>query len=339
MYLCIAVYQYATDLLGPVIGCSGGRGVGSQMDVSYGGLEGEPHAAPCRVPFTKEGPFTHTTCRKKGCRNVPRRKRNMDVPRVIWLLWLQGWEQAPVLQRMAAQSWKRHNPSWDVRLIDRWSLKHYIDDRYLQPMSTLVKARQAASDMIRLLLLSQHGGVWVDATALCMVSLDMWLPEVRGDFWTFTAGRDTSTLPECTWFIVASPRSELIQAWRRSAIKFWRNHTKARAVRYLWMDSLFKKFIGKRNRTLDRLWQAVTPRIACQDPVLGGQLFQRAQEWLQPVAPGMRRHLTRCTPHVLKLSRQYMWRDDDTQSATRFAINISRRADNKLCRPRRAHLR
>ena len=42
----------------------------------------------------------------------------MGVPRIVWLLWLQGWASAPWLAQQVAASWRFYNPGWEVRLVD-----------------------------------------------------------------------------------------------------------------------------------------------------------------------------------------------------------------------------
>ena len=34
----------------------------------------------------------------------------MELPKRIWILWEQGWENAPYLQQQVAQSWRCYNP-------------------------------------------------------------------------------------------------------------------------------------------------------------------------------------------------------------------------------------
>ena len=41
----------------------------------------------------------------------------------IFLLWLQGWDKAPWLQKKVLESWKINNPSWDIILIDQKNIK------------------------------------------------------------------------------------------------------------------------------------------------------------------------------------------------------------------------
>ena len=46
----------------------------------------------------------------------------------IFLLWLQGWDKAPWLQRQVLESWIINNPDWNVILIDQNNLVNYVKD-------------------------------------------------------------------------------------------------------------------------------------------------------------------------------------------------------------------
>jgi uncharacterized protein YlzI (FlbEa/FlbD family) len=46
----------------------------------------------------------------------------------IFLLWLQGWENAFWLNKQVAESWEINNPDWRVTLINFKNLKNYVDD-------------------------------------------------------------------------------------------------------------------------------------------------------------------------------------------------------------------
>ncbi len=43
-----------------------------------------------------------------------------DFPRTIWMLWYQGWENAPELVKRCLCSWQHHNRGWTIRL--NWRL-------------------------------------------------------------------------------------------------------------------------------------------------------------------------------------------------------------------------
>ena len=97
-------------------------------------------------------------------------------PRIVWMLWLQGWDQAPDVARAALASWLGRNPGWRVHAIDRAALDQFLPISVLAAIFGTPKEPEALSDQIRLELLARYGGVWVDATALCARPLDAWLP-------------------------------------------------------------------------------------------------------------------------------------------------------------------
>ena len=46
----------------------------------------------------------------------------------IFLLWLQGWDKAPWLQKKVLESWEVNNPNWNINLIDQDNIKNYVND-------------------------------------------------------------------------------------------------------------------------------------------------------------------------------------------------------------------
>tara|TARA_B100000579_G_C22648860_1_gene765171 strand:- start:458 stop:709 length:252 start_codon:yes stop_codon:yes gene_type:complete len=72
------------------------------------------------------------------------------------------------------QSWQINNPKWNIELIDKYNLNKYvIDIDYIFDNSKKITP-QAKSDIIKLSLLKNHGGIWADSTLLCMQPLDHW---------------------------------------------------------------------------------------------------------------------------------------------------------------------
>lgn len=105
----------------------------------------------------------------------------------IFMLWSQGWEQAPELCRRCADSWVEKNPDHEVVKLDDQSVEDYLPDLRSQfPfIDGLRKSHQ--SDIIRALLLQRHGGVWADATLFCLQPVSKWLPDRKaGALLTFT---------------------------------------------------------------------------------------------------------------------------------------------------------
>jgi Capsular polysaccharide synthesis protein len=79
------------------------------------------------------------------------------LPKRIWILWEQGWDEAPYLQQQVAQSWRCYNPGWEIVLVDKPSLRDWMhgDADYLfDPTKDITF--QSRSDVIRLTLLNRY---------------------------------------------------------------------------------------------------------------------------------------------------------------------------------------
>lgn len=163
-----------------------------------------------------------------------------EINKVIWILWLQGWDKAPWLANMVKESWIYKNPRWNVVLLSEGNLQDYTDDIEYIKRPTLTS--QAKSDIIRLSILNKHGGVWADATLLCTQPLDMWVCKSleQCGFWMYHGsdwGADVNHGP-ASWFIVSRAGSYIISKWKAACDRYWaERHT---AHMYLWMDELFK---------------------------------------------------------------------------------------------------
>lgn len=128
-----------------------------------------------------------------------------EFPKIVWILWFQGWDQAPELVLKVRDSWKYHNPNWEIKELDDNNLMNYID--FNLPEDAEYPAK---SDIIRLALLKKYGGVWADSTMLCLRPLDTWVYEAiePSKFWMYH-GRDGGRGP-ASWFIISYSNSYII---------------------------------------------------------------------------------------------------------------------------------
>jgi hypothetical protein len=156
------------------------------------------------------------------------------VNKFIWILWLQGWDSAPPVAKACLASWQALNPGWKIRAIS-------LDDvRILLELPDLLgKAITPASfsDLVRISLLHEYGGIWVDSTLLCRCPLDDWIfPLLNEGFFAFSRpceGRELSS-----WFLAAErPAHPLISAWYDCTRSYWEQHSQASS--YFWFHHLF----------------------------------------------------------------------------------------------------
>jgi hypothetical protein len=125
-----------------------------------------------------------------------------ELNRVIWILWLQGFEKAPEVVRVCLRSWKTRNPGWQVIELSEENLEDYVDKDTLSRLKSLKIRRPKLANLIRMYLISRHGGVWVDATCLCCQPLDNWIHDyMASGFFAFRDPGPDRVL--ANWFLAS----------------------------------------------------------------------------------------------------------------------------------------
>jgi len=179
-----------------------------------------------------------------------------SLPKVLWLLWLQGWSEAPPVARASLASWRRLNPAWEVRAIDGTELARYVSPEAFARIAAVPKEPEAFSDQIRIETLHSHGGVWADATTICAKPLDEWLPERMGSGF-FAFERPTQDRMIASWFLAASVPCNIVSKWRASVAGYWTGRESRHD--YFWFQELFGA-LYEEDRSFRSDWQA-TPSL------------------------------------------------------------------------------
>ncbi len=171
-----------------------------------------------------------------------------SIPRTVWILWFQGIHEAPFLVRKCIDSWQQKNPNWDVVILDNDTLGQYVDLNL--PADVLNRLSLAhKSDLVRLHLLSKYGGVWVDATTLCMTPLDKWIDDYASSgFFSFYKPAPDSLM--ANWFIAAEKQCPIVLELTERLESFWTNNefnidTKPKKV----ILKLLRKYLNKNHKT------------------------------------------------------------------------------------------
>lgn len=188
-----------------------------------------------------------------------------DMNTTVWIVWFQGWDNAPWLQKQVANSWKVNNPTWNIQLLDMNRLKELIPEETVLFDETNDVTMAAKSDIVRLALLYKFGGVWADSTLLCMQPLDSWVTRALAPcgFWMYHglgSNMDKSQGP-ASWFIVSKKGSYIISKWKEKCDEYWKNRKST--DNYFWMDSLFKQ-LYESDAEFSKKWDSV-PYLYCND--------------------------------------------------------------------------
>jgi hypothetical protein len=228
------------------------------------------------------------------------------VPKIIWCLWLQGWDKAPEIVVACAKSWRRMNPDWDVRYLEAPDVEAVCAElAAVTNFDRSAISAAALSDLIRLKLLTEHGGVWVDATTYCLSPLDDWLSEAAPQGF-FAFDRPAPDRMISSWFLAASPRHPLICRWLSAAEDYWRDRSSPYA--YFWLRYLFADQYAA-DPDFRAIWDA-TPKHTADGP---HALAPYEDRLFGPLTAEIRVLVETASTPLLKLTHKI---DHDAPSAT-----------------------
>ena len=166
------------------------------------------------------------------------------MPKKIWFLWLQGFENMPLEIAACYDSWKNNNSGWELLFLDEKNIGEYLDlEKILESSSDQVKIikRVTLSEIIRINLLSQYGGVWVDSSCYCCIALDDWLHDkMTSGFFTFAnPGKDRMLT---SWFLAAKENNSLVKIYAKQTNRFRKQNKYIKAIEdRKWIYLFFKK--------------------------------------------------------------------------------------------------
>jgi len=162
--------------------------------------------------------------------------------------------------RCCLASWRRLNPGWQVVVLDRSTLARYADVGL--PQATFESLGvQMQANLVRLALLLRHGGVWADATTLCVRPLDEVIHELvaPSGFFAFTNASRERLLSN--WFLAALPQHPIVAGLRTRLIGYFSAHPPSPR------DHRWQRLLHKLARELFKVHPAAT-RLWLSRPVI-----------------------------------------------------------------------
>ena len=176
--------------------------------------------------------------------------RKAFINRKIWFYWHQGFDQAPELVVRSIELWQNLNPKWQFHLLDWDHLNSYLNREQIQDIQSKRKLNiTGSSDLIRLELLKNFGGIWIDSTVYPLQPLNEWLNLGRKFFAFSNPGKDRLL---STWFMAASEQSVITSEWQKRAFDYWNNREWGRRP-YYWCHYLFND-LYQRNPEVGKEW-------------------------------------------------------------------------------------
>ena len=153
----------------------------------------------------------------------------------VWIFWWQGFDNAPEMVRLCKKSVERYIPNEKLVFLDSTNYEHYVDvpQKYVDLLNDKNISITQFSDLLRLNLLYQQGGLWLDATYFLTDNLPSYIPEL-------------------SFFSINHQKKKEVPVsrglWAGSAIAF----SKENSVLKLILD-MYANYYSKRNVLIDYL--------------------------------------------------------------------------------------
>lgn len=181
--------------------------------------------------------------------------QNIKLERKVWVCWFQGMENAPEIVKRCYASVREHIVDREVILLTEKNYHEYVSfPQEIQAKIDCGVIRGAhMSDLLRLELLQNYGGTWIDATVYCssrcipdyMLNSDLFL------FQCLKPGKDGQSSTISNWFITAKPNQKFIFMIRELLYDYWKNNNDV--VDYFIFHDFFQMLIERYPKEWDRV--------------------------------------------------------------------------------------
>lgn len=175
----------------------------------------------------------------------------------IWICWFQGMENAPELVKKCYESVVGNNPDKEVVVITTENMGDYVTfpDFLMEKWKQGIITHTHMTDLLRLELLINHGGMWLDATVLCTGKAPDYFFDSNLFFYQcLKPGRDGHAVPVSSWLIEAKTHNKILMATRELCYEYWKNQTEM--IDYF----LFHDFMAIVLDKYEDEWKKVVPR-------------------------------------------------------------------------------
>lgn len=178
----------------------------------------------------------------------------------IWVLWWQGLENAPEIVKICISSIKKYSNGRQVVVLDKNNYSQYlsIQKKYIKMMEEKIITVTQFSDLLRLNLLYQQGGIWLDATYLLTDMLD---PEISEySFFSIRHGKEREV-----------PMSKGL--WSGSAIAFSKKNPVLELI-----IKIYDNYFDKRETMIDYLLIDYVFATCCDFCGLANKMFTNVKK-------------------------------------------------------------
>ena len=177
-------------------------------------------------------------------KDLKQKEITVEIPETIWQFWDNpAGRTTPEIVKSSIESVQNFKGNFEHKVLNNATMENYSD----LPGYVLDKFKKGQmdyahfSDLLRLNLLKNHGGIWLDATGYMTNFVPKYI--LDEDFFVFLAGEwmlfPYSFVQSC--FIRAKKGCFLCDAWHEMSIEYWKKETKK--LEYFQIHLMFKALI------------------------------------------------------------------------------------------------
>lgn len=179
-------------------------------------------------------------CQYASCSTFPSASIGSTSP--IWVCWWQGEDAMPEVVRTCYRSIRQHSCNHPVIL-----LTSFNQNEYLHLPEIIYRKYQEGkispthfSDIARMYLLKEYGGIWMDITNFLTRDVDSFV-DIKLPFWTNRHVTPYNNVSRGLWtsYFLACGQGHIIPAYIYDSLIHWWSHNDT-IIDYLLMDYVFK---------------------------------------------------------------------------------------------------
>ena len=181
---------------------------------------------------------------------------DMPFDDVIWTCWLQGEENALPIVKACINSIRRTYPNKKLIIITSQNIRQYADipEYIYQKWQKGIITNTHFSDILRVCLLYQHGGTWMDATVFLGNAIN---PEImQAPFFAFHSRTFLRSFPKIlgnnSWFLHCVPQHPLMSGMRALLFTFWQHENQ---LIHYFLYHIFFDLMVENNAVCRNLWE------------------------------------------------------------------------------------
>lgn len=189
----------------------------------------------------------------------------------IWVMWLQGMENAPDVVKVCYKSLIRYLSDREIILLTEDNYRDYVifPDYIQMKIDKGIIGNAHMSDLLRLELLEKYGGTWIDATVF-ISSNDIPSYILNSEFFMYQKLKpalDGNPLSVSNWFITSTTCNPILTMTKELLYEYWKKHDSA--IHYFIFHMFFQLVI----ENFDDEWKKVIPVSSSTPHILLLKLF------------------------------------------------------------------